>query len=66
MESVSLLSFLESRLTRSSGKNSFTYFPYIGSSLEVLEPNLMELNLSEFTLHSMQCNLKYVHVSSNR
>jgi hypothetical protein len=27
----------------------FTYFPYIGHLFDVLEPNLMQLNLSELT-----------------
>jgi hypothetical protein len=36
--------------TRSSGKNKFAYFPYTSHLFEVLEPNLMELNLSERSL----------------
>jgi hypothetical protein len=34
------------------GRNNFFYFPYISHLLEVLEPNLMEFNLSELTLAS--------------
>jgi hypothetical protein len=45
---------------RSSGKNLFAYFPYIGHLSEVTEPNLMELNLSENTVtsfHSIEFSL---------
>jgi hypothetical protein len=38
--------------TRSSGKSYFVYFPYISHLFDVLEPNLMEINLSEPTLTS--------------
>jgi hypothetical protein len=40
------------RKTGSSGKNLFAYFPYISHLFEVLEPNLMESNLSELNLTS--------------
>jgi hypothetical protein len=38
--------------TRSSGKNLLAYCPYISHLFGVLEPNLMEINLSELTLTS--------------
>jgi hypothetical protein len=40
--------------TRISGKNYFTYFPYISNLFEVNEPNLMELNLRQVTLTSFK------------
>jgi hypothetical protein len=39
-------------ITRTSWKNYFAYFPYISHLFEVLEPNLLELNISGLTLTS--------------
>jgi hypothetical protein len=41
------------QLTRNSEKNYFAYFPYISHLLEVIDPNLMEINLSELILTSL-------------
>jgi hypothetical protein len=51
---ISLLPSSQSRLPRSSGKNYFAYFAYMSDTFEVLEPNLMECNLSELTLTSFE------------
>jgi hypothetical protein len=40
-----------------SGKKQFAYFPYIRHLFEVREPNLLELNLSDLTLTSIQFDL---------
>jgi hypothetical protein len=42
-----------SKKTRSSGKNSFAYIPYVSHLFELLEPNSIKINLSELALTSI-------------